>query len=318
MGFSLGRALAGAIVGGSAAVADIADKRIVEATRGREADAAMDRQRTLMQEQDALIGARAERVLAAKTAHEEKKLGKIGEFYKAGLATLAKEEVNPGSIEGQRRLASMAAENGHPELADKFFDNAIKLGQIESTAELKKAEMATRAATIAASRAASGEIRTANAEARENALLLGKLGGMSNITVKDPRADKTETVHMGGMINGVYSTVLEKTGSKKAAFKAASDVSQAMSVAGYKGGDIAAAGNAAFKVIAEANWAKPVVDPAAPAPVPGAPAAKPKGPRVPGVFEANRTASAIAETPTGDTFNGVSDENDPFQIAGQN
>lgn len=147
MGFSLRRALAGAVAGGAGAAVELADHAIKAAEVDRQKAQDFERQKELLAIQDENIIRREQRVYDMKERLDTSKKEKVGKFMVEGLAALKEEGIDSGSIKGQQRLAEMAAANGHQDYADKFFDNAIKLGQIESTTELRKEEMRTRAET---------------------------------------------------------------------------------------------------------------------------------------------------------------------------
>ena len=224
MGFSLGRALAGALAGGAAAAGQIADAHILEATRQREADAQFARQRQLMIEQDELLAARAERVASTKNAYDERKIKEVADFMKSGLDTLKKEDVNPGSVAGQQRLAVLATENGHPGLGDKFFDNATKLSQIESSAELRKEEMKTRLATVSLARESANENKKVAREARDEQFNQNKISNMSSIEFTDRDGNK-QKINAYGQFNSLFQEAKDAGYSNSEALEAVSAAS---------------------------------------------------------------------------------------------
>ena len=153
MGFSLKAALAGAIQGGAHAVGEIADFQIKEQSRLREREEMRVQRIEEMRYQDELLANRERRVDELKTAREESQRKSKAVALQGGLASLREAGVDAGSIKGQQMLATKLADAGYTELADKYFDNAIRLGQIESAEGLRKEEMRLRHATIAESRA---------------------------------------------------------------------------------------------------------------------------------------------------------------------
>lgn len=153
MGFSLKAALAGAIQGGAHAVGEIADFQIKEQADIRRREEANAQQKEMARYQDELLANRERRVDELKTAREENQRKSKAEALRGGLTFLRESGIDPGSIKGQQMLATNLADAGYTEMADKYFDNAIRLGQIESAEGLRKEEMRLRHATIAESRA---------------------------------------------------------------------------------------------------------------------------------------------------------------------
>lgn len=144
MGFSLKRALAGAIAGAAGAVGGIADARIKEAQQERERQQAFERQRELLELQDEIAAQREQRVEASKQRLEDAKIERMGGFMKDSLASLRESGIDPGSALGQRKLAEMALENKQPALADRFFDNANRMDEMKDRSELRKMELGNR------------------------------------------------------------------------------------------------------------------------------------------------------------------------------
>jgi len=273
MGFSLGRALAGALAGGAAAAGQVADQQILEATRQREADAQLARQRQLMIEQDELLANRAERVAATKNAYDEAKIGKVADFMKSGLTTLKADKIDPGSIVGQQRLAAMATENGHPELGDKFFDNAIKLGQIKSTEELRREEMKTRLITVGLAREAAADNKASARELRDEQFNQNKIANMANIDYTEKDGTK-QKINAYGQFNTLFQEAKDTFHTPAQALEAVSVASSLTGQAIRSGVNPDQALNAAIN--RAATWRKPA-EPAAPqAPIQVAAPAQPK------------------------------------------
>lgn len=165
MGFSLSRALAGAVMGAAHEVGEIADAHLKEAARTRELDDQYRRQLELAKQHDEMVAQRQARVEEMKTARENDRRKEVKSFMAQGLSVLKSEGLDSGSVAGQRRLSELAGSNGYLDYQDKFADNAIKLSQIESNADLKRAEMATRAETARLAR----EARAGDREGRIDA-----------------------------------------------------------------------------------------------------------------------------------------------------
>lgn len=183
MGFSLKAALAGAIQGGAHAVGKVADFQIKEQSRLREREEARAQQMEMMRYQDELLANRERRVDELRTAREENQRKSKAEALRGGLTFLRESGIDPGSIKGQQMLATKLADAGYTEMADKYFDNAIRLGQIESAADLRKEEMKLRHATIAESRA-SREAQHADKEFLRGFEVAVKAG--HNLKIADP------------------------------------------------------------------------------------------------------------------------------------
>ena len=144
MGFSLRRALAGAVAGGAGAVVELADNALKSAARDRELQMQFDRQKELMAIQEENAANRAQRTYELKDKRDTDKAARFGTFLSQTSAELKKEGIKPESAQGQARLASALTSGGYPAEGDKFFDNSIKLQQISSNEELRRAEQGIR------------------------------------------------------------------------------------------------------------------------------------------------------------------------------
>ena len=184
MGFSLARALAGAIAGGAGAAASIADANIKEAAASREREAQFERQRQLMREQDEIIAAREQRVADTKLKLENARRKEVSNFMNVQLDALSERGIDPGSVQGQRMLASAAARAGYQDYADKFYDNAYKQLQLNSEEARAAAQLAAtkemREMALAESRARREESR-----ARREADTDAKISDREKATWKD-------------------------------------------------------------------------------------------------------------------------------------
>ena len=263
MGFSLARALAGAIAGGAGTTAEIADMQIKEAavTRQREADFELRRQ--LMREQDEIMAAREQRVADTKLRMEKERRAEISGFMREQLDALKEQKIDPGSIAGQRALASAAAAAGHQDYADKFYDNAIKLGQIESVAESNRESRALRAQTAQmahedarARRQESTDRKASEREEKEelkrqnDIMRLGKFEGQPDREGKAPKFDATPR-----MI-GVYREAMDSGMSPGDAFGAALAVRKGIDLQLNKGVDFETAADRSVGVVVS-QWRQP-------------------------------------------------------------
>ena len=168
MGFSLRRALAGAVAGGAGAMVDLADNALKSAARDRELQMQFDRQKELMAIQEENAANRAQRTYELKDKRDTDKAARFGTFLSQTTADLKKEGVKPESAEGQARLASALTSGGYPAEGDKFFDNSIKLKQISSNEELRRAEQGIRLEMARDRR--SGTVDKSSAKAAEKQL----------------------------------------------------------------------------------------------------------------------------------------------------
>lgn len=144
MGFSLRRALAGAVAGGAHAAVELADNAIRSAEHDRQRALEFDHQNKMMEMQAQNADARAQRAYEFKEKRETSKIERFGTFLSATTADLKKEGIKPESSEGQARIASALTAGGYPAEGDKYFDNSIKLTQIKSNEDLRKAEQGIR------------------------------------------------------------------------------------------------------------------------------------------------------------------------------
>lgn len=287
MGFSLARALAGAIAGGAGATAEIADMQIKEAAVTRQREADFERQRQLMREQDEIMAAREQRVADTKLRMEKERRAEISGFMREQLDALKEQKIDPGSIAGQRALASAAAAAGHQDYADKFYDNAIKLGQIESVAESNRESRALRAQTAQmaredarARRQESTDRKASEREEKEelkrqnDIMRLGKFEGQPDREGKAPKFDATPR-----MI-GVYREAMDSGMSPDDAFGAALAVRKGIDLQLNKGVDFETAADRSVGVVVS-QWRQPAQSepqqkPVAAQPSPAAPAPKEK------------------------------------------
>lgn len=288
MGFSLGRALAGALAGGAGAVAQIADNEIRNAEKRREEAVRLEQQRTIMQEQDALAGARAERAIKLKEDLDNRKIEKQSIFMKTGLASLREQGIDSGSIAGQRQLAAAAGEAGHPELADKFFDNAIKLGQIETTAETNREAARIRLETARLGRESINAQKELAKESRDEQYNQNKIANMAQIEFSD-RDGQKQKINAYGQFTSLFQEAKEQGYSNKDALAAVSAASALTGRAIREKANPDAALDAAISTAAVWRKAKPA-SPGAATPVPPIVQAGPPSSAmtIPGAFDSVR------------------------------
>jgi len=288
MGFSLKNALAGAITGGAKAVGEIADSRIREAEQQRARDEQYAHQRQMMIEQDTILANRQQRADDFKTAREERVLAARAAMMRSGLAAARDVKVDPGSIKGQQFMAQYAAEAGFPDYADKFFDNAGKLAQIESNAEMKKSEIANRLemARIAAGARSSGAGSTVKDKAYEKGYeSAGKAG--ERILISDPNNPEKSIPFKGAssILQSLYGEMADNDMPDNDRRRNVNDaqVLMAQAIKANPTDPYAAAQAAANKMREHLGYVK-VAKPANPAPPPQQPPA-PKKPVTPGFFQ---------------------------------
>lgn len=121
MGFSLKRALAGAVAGAANAVGEIADLQLKEAAAARLREQELADKRMLMGEENELLLQREQRVAEMKSKMLDTERGKIGEMVKQFSAAYKGDISSPA---GQRYLAGEFAKAGRTDLANIFEDNA--------------------------------------------------------------------------------------------------------------------------------------------------------------------------------------------------
>ena len=287
MGFSLARALAGAIAGGAGTTAEIADMQIKEAAVTRQREADFERQRQLMREQDEIMAAREQRVADTKLRMEKERRAEISGFMREQLDALKEQKIDPGSIAGQRALASAAAAAGHQDYADKFYDNAIKLGQIESVAESNRESRALRAQTAQmahedarARRQESTDRKATEREEKEELKRQNELYRLGNISGQPDREGKAPKFDATPRLIGVYREAMGSGMSPDDAFGAALAVRKGIDLQLNKGVDFETAADRSVGVVVS-QWRQPAQNepqqkPAAAQPTPVAPVPKEK------------------------------------------
>lgn len=159
MGFSLKRALAGAVVGGAHAAGEVFDAQLKEAAADRQRIAEEERARRQAEYADELLAKRD----ASKQALIDRREADKRKIYKdtvaEATAKLKENNIKIGSAEGQQSIAEAFINAGYPEFGDKFSDNAQKAREADDRKELKKIEMANLMETKRIGRAAAAEAR---------------------------------------------------------------------------------------------------------------------------------------------------------------
>lgn len=120
MGFSLKRALAGAVVGGAHAAGEVFDAQLKEAALERERQQQFERQKELQTHQADLLMDRENRRDEIKASRAEKEQEKIGKNMSEIRAAVREKGLDPDKIEGLRYAAGLADEKGYTSIADKY------------------------------------------------------------------------------------------------------------------------------------------------------------------------------------------------------
>lgn len=290
MGFSLKRALAGAIVGGAHAAGEIADATLKEATRQRERDETFERQKQLMEMQDENRMRRDQQVYELKEKRETEKAKRFGTFLSQVTSDLSKEGVKIGTAEGQARIGEALLKNGYPAEGDKFSDNAIRLGQIKSTEDLRREEIRARVETARLARAARESSRNDGSKEDERGFTFAGMAGQ-RIVVPQRDGKPVKFDNGPGYLQQLYSEARENGLDPKDARRLVNDTQIAIS-SGIKlnpddPDDVATKALSVARKIWQTPSAseKPTAAPATtPAPVQSAAPAKK---RIPGFFESS-------------------------------
>lgn len=150
MGFSLKRALAGAVVGGAHAAGEVFDAQLKEAALERERQQQFERQKELQTHQADLLMDRENRRDELKAARADKEQEKIGKNMSEIRAAVRAKGLDPDKIEGLRYAAGLADEKGYTSIADKYRQRLETERSHAANEENKKLQIAA----IAESRAA--------------------------------------------------------------------------------------------------------------------------------------------------------------------
>ena len=177
MGFSLKRALAGAIAGAGTAVSEIADLQLKEAAAARLREQEIADKRMLMGEENELLIQREQRAAEMKNKllnDEHSSIGKMVVEFKAGY----KGDIT--SPEGQRYLAGKFAESGRTDLANLYEDNARAAEQTRNSHLDRQAQLKISAQNSRDNRDATRQRREELQAAKDQARLDKKNSNLFN------------------------------------------------------------------------------------------------------------------------------------------
>lgn len=141
MGFSLSRALAGAVIGATTSASGILENQLKEEAVNRQRQLELEKQKELAayhSELDSQKQASRDAMAEAKLAKER---GLFAETVKDARAEMADKGIKFGTPEGQQMIAQAFIDKGYPAQANIFFDNGQKMEQAQSNAELKKIQI---------------------------------------------------------------------------------------------------------------------------------------------------------------------------------
>lgn len=168
MGFSLKRALLGAVVGGAHAAGEVYDAQLKEAEKNRQRELDLAKTKELQVHADELQANRE----ARKQEMLDKREADKREIYKNIVTeqtkSLKERGIGIGTAEGQQSIAEAFISAGYPEFGDKFSDNAQKAREADDRKELKKIEMANLMETRRATRAIQAETRAGRIELKRS------------------------------------------------------------------------------------------------------------------------------------------------------
>lgn len=162
MGFSLKRALLGAVVGGAHAAGEVYDAQLKEAAANRQRELELEKQKELESHRDQLLEAREGRKQEFLDKREKDKREIYKNVVAAESATLKEKGIGIGSAEGQQAIANAFITAGYPEFGDKFSDNAQKAREADDRKDLKKIELANAAETRRFNRETAANQRESN------------------------------------------------------------------------------------------------------------------------------------------------------------
>lgn len=159
MGFSLKRALLGAVVGGAHAAGEVYDAQLKEAEKNRQRELDLAKTKELQVHADELLANREARKQEMLDKREADKRGIYKTIVAEQTAALKEKGIGIGTAEGQQSIAEAFISAGYPEFGDKFSDNAQKAREADDRKELKKIEMANLMETRRATRAMQADAR---------------------------------------------------------------------------------------------------------------------------------------------------------------
>lgn len=167
MGFSLKRALLGAVVGGAHAAGEVYDAQLKEAEKNRQRELDIAKTKELQVHADELLANREARKQEMLDKREADKRAIYKEIVNTETAALKEKGIGIGTAEGQQAIADAFTSAGYPTEANLFADNAQKWRDATDRKELKKIEMANLMETRRQTRAMQAEARAGRIDAKE-------------------------------------------------------------------------------------------------------------------------------------------------------
>lgn len=185
MGFSLKRALAGAVVGGAHAAGEVYDAQLKEAAITRAREAEFERQKQLQIHQDEILAERENRRDELKANRADKEQDKVAKSMSEIRSAVREKGLDPDKIDGLRYAAGLADEKGYTTIADKYRMRLETERSHLANEENKKIQMAALGESRAARR--RGEMDT---EERNAMAGLERLASKLVIRKYDPETQK--------------------------------------------------------------------------------------------------------------------------------
>lgn len=190
MGFSLSRALAGAVVGGAHAAGDVFNDQLAEAAKDRARAADEERAFRVAEHADKLVADRARSARDYAEAKEKEKRKDYADTVKDQMVALKEKGISVGSAQGQFAIADAFLQKGQPEFANTFTDNGQKAQQADDNKELRKIQLANAAATAAIARQGKADAQEAKIERRKQ----DEYGRFEKLVLNDITKDFTVDV----------------------------------------------------------------------------------------------------------------------------
>jgi hypothetical protein len=150
MGFSLKRALQGAVMGAAHEAGEVFDGMIAEERKLREAAAAQDRAKELATFQADLIMDRERSRDEIKEKAKEREEEKVSKQMQGYYAAAREAGFDPNKLDGMRFIASKALEDGKAGIYDKITDNIDRREKNLADAENRKFQLQSAAEARAA------------------------------------------------------------------------------------------------------------------------------------------------------------------------
>ena len=138
MGFSLSRALAGAVVGAAGAATKMFDEGFAEEAKIRAEERGLEKAKEVARFTDELTSAREQRVDEMKAQRAVKDRETLALATKDARASLSEKGIKFGSPEGQFAMAEDLVAKGYAEFGNKFFDNGQNMLKAANDNETKK------------------------------------------------------------------------------------------------------------------------------------------------------------------------------------